>query len=383
MTKTDLSDIIQLLQFTGHYFTFEGRRRTSFETLQKLRVIFMVACNPFTLSSLFIGGLKKSMGVELFFGLMGFLTAMQHVYAFNHRKDTEDIIQAILRVRRKYQKGSDAEFKQDTRMIWKVVYIYFSAMTALMVFYITLPKILDVIYGIIWDDPIALRLPQSMDAFLEEHQHRNLKYVIVSLISSVWSIVSTYSHFGLDTFLCLIGFYYSSLVKTFCNSLKLDTSLSSEQLTIQIKTFAAHHHELYKLSLRMRSIFGCPYAMQNTFGAFCIVSLVYAILSDDSGGPLILLANIFNLMILAGMLTSTAYVGQHVTNESSAVFDALYGLPWDELSPTNRKYFVTMICAAREPFTIHFHGRAPLNLTNFMAILNTSYSYFMFMRSTL
>nr|AQM56076.1 olfactory receptor [Apolygus lucorum] len=384
MARTDLSDVIQLLQFTGHYFSFKGsRREKTYETLQKLRVVFMVICNPFTLSSLFIGGLKKSMGVELFFGLMGFLTAMQHVYAYRHRKTTEDIIRSILEIRRKYQQGSDIEFQQNTRAIWKVVYIYFSAMTSLLVFYITIPKFVDILYGILWDDPVALRLPQSMDAYLDEHQHRNLKYATVALVSSSWSFVSTYSHFGLDTLLSLVGFYYSSLVKTFCNRLKLNTHLTSKELEGHIKILAAHHHELFKLSLKMRSIFGCPYAMQNNFGAFCIVSLVYALLSDDSSGLLIKVANLFNLMILAGMLTSTSYIGQHVTNEISAIFDALYDLPWYELSPSNRKYLVTMICVARDPFTIHFHGRAPLNLANFMAILNTSYSYFMFMRSTL
>nr|APZ81485.1 olfactory receptor 63 [Adelphocoris lineolatus] len=376
----DLPDLVRLLRFCGLYYTFNGPRAKVYENLQPIRPAFVVATSIMGIIALFVGGLRSSLGIEMCYALLGLVTSLQCVHFYLRREDTESTIELFQEIREKFQKGSEEEFKNNTRGIWMVVKVYgFLLVGTCMA--MSLPFCTDLVIWAIWKTPKAFRIPMGMDSFLDKEPIRDAKYFFVMFAAGSWTIIGSIAQLGADAFLFVACFSYSSMVMTFCKSLTIHSNLTPKETTAHLKRVAAHQQQLFKLSVKMRLLFGLPFFVQNLFGAICICSLLFVISTDDSINMLKMFAYLINLLVTVSILGCTAYVGQHVKNKTSEVFEAIYEMNWYELRPSDRRYLVTMLSAAREPMSIDFYGLLPLDMENFMKILNTSYSYFMFLKS--
>ncbi|BES87970.1 Odorant receptor [Nesidiocoris tenuis] len=385
MASLDLSDLIFILRLTGFYYDFSGfKAERVLVALQIFRIFFFICSAIATVCSMIYGAvLSEVSSVEVFFAFISTVMTLKLIFMYTMRFETERVIRMIVDIREKFQSGTDDEFQQNTKVPWKLVHIYAFAYTMFNIFYVFLPTVIDLIVWAIYKTPYPIRLPMAMDSFIQQRHARDWKYFLVTITTITWTCVGTYSHMGMDILLNIICAYYASLVKTYCNHLKLDSNAPPEKIIAAIKQHAAHHQALHNLSLKMIKLFGYPYAVQNVVGSMCVCSLLYALTSRTSTSSVLFFALIFTMLLLLANLVCAAYAGQYATNQTALIFDSLYDLPWYELRPEERKYFITMICAAREPFTIHYHGRSPLDLSNFMSILNTAYSYFMFIKSAM
>ncbi|BES96963.1 Hypothetical protein NTJ_09777 [Nesidiocoris tenuis] len=337
--------------------------------------------------ALYLGGLKKAMGIELFQSLMGFLTALQMLFIVRKSKLIGDIVDSIRNMREDFPVFTDNEFQQRMAPAWKVARAYIAAMNIYMVCYLVIPRAYDLTIGALLGTPLwSHRLPATIASMVDgEGQTRDFQYVWVTLVTITWLPMSAYAHVGFDSCLILFGFYYSTLIDGFAQRLQeFDTSLTPSQRTEFVKTTAAHNRAIYMLSRKLKMLFGYPFALQNLLGAFIIVSLIFSVLPNRNHEPFVVnVTQYINILFLSSMLGATAYAGQHITNQSSKLFDSMYSFPWYELNPSDRKYFISMICSSREELKIDFYGMLALNYETLTVMGNTACSYLTFMMSML
>nr|AQM56053.1 olfactory receptor [Apolygus lucorum] len=329
--------------------------------------------------ALTIGGLRSSLGIEMTYACLTIMTTVQHFHMYRNRTRTEAIIATFQEIRNTYQKGTDIEFKNYTRFMWKVVKVYIVMIVGICSA-MSLPFFADLVVWFVWETPTAFRIPIGMDSMVDKEPVRDATYFAVVLFSNCWTILGGVTQMGVDTFLFVSCYSLSSMVKTFCKQLKVPPNSTPEETTVHIRLLAAHQQALYKLQTEIRRTFGFPFFVQNLLGSFCICSLLY-VMSENGATLLSQFIYVFNMIAVLMILASTAHVAQHVKNTTSEVFEALYEMNWYTLRPSDRKYLVTMLGVARNPLCIHFYGLLPLDMENFMSMLNTSYTYFMFLKS--
>lgn len=136
---------------------------------------------------------------------------------------TLHVLQMIRDIRKRFQKGTDAEFQARTRNAYIGVYCYLMCFTLLCII-MTIPALVDLFIWS-WQTPIAFRMPMGLGSFLDKDQVRDLKYFAVTVQAIWWTFCASHTHVGIDAFLFITCYSYSSLVQTFCHSLNLDPKL--------------------------------------------------------------------------------------------------------------------------------------------------------------
>nr|XP_014287040.2 odorant receptor 4-like [Halyomorpha halys] len=338
------------------------------------------------------GGFKKTMEQTAFYIVIGIITSAQQVYLLCYQDQVKKMVDILKGYQEQHVgKWQTEMFERDSLGVWKVIRYYNMVMGSYNVFYFSLPFVVDLVGGLINPNFPVVRFPLPSQQYVEDYEPRSWGNVLYSLIGITTGILTIEMNIGIEA-LIYISIIYT---KTELNMIKKKLSIIKEVMERKgdnyrmdvvrlMKDVTRHHQSTLEGLDMMDNILGFPIAVQNTIYSICFCIDLYVLTIFDSEvkpGPFIV--SIFSLTMMAIILFLFCYIGESLENTNNEVFEALYDVPWYQEGPQIRKHLTMMIQQANKPFVINYHGMSNLNLHNFMQVINTSYSYFMMLKSTM
>ncbi|BES97442.1 7tm Odorant receptor [Nesidiocoris tenuis] len=253
---------------------------------------------------------------------------------------------------------------------------------SIIALYMFVPLVLDTVlhYGFnSIEEPIVLPLP--FNSFFDDGPKWNLKfYVFLSL--NWWFAVEMCAVLqGPVAHYAILSGYFQTEIQIFTERikmLKLDEG-SKEEIDEQISAIVQSHSNLMVLNQNLKSVFGLPCAFSSLFISVSITLCLFTVLKSDNMAVIVAYGSGIFLNGSTGILYCA--LGQKLEDESEEMFRVLCDLPWFECKPEVRKSLNMMIRQAKTPLNIDYHGRSKMNLSTFMQILRSSYSYFTLLQS--
>ncbi|CAH0399963.1 unnamed protein product [Chilo suppressalis] len=86
------------------------------------------------------------------------------------------------------------------------------------------------------------------------------------------------------------------------------------------------------------------------------------------------------VVVMCQLIQMSAVV-ELVTSKSEEVMNAVYSVPWERMSASNRNMVALFLFNAQNPMQLKAMGMVPVGLQTMAGILKTSLSYFMLLRS--
>ncbi|KAK9509093.1 hypothetical protein O3M35_006484 [Rhynocoris fuscipes] len=83
------------------------------------------------------------------------------------------------------------------------------------------------------------------------------------------------------------------------------------------------------------------------------------------------------------LLFGTCFIGEFLQEQSTLLYEEICRIPWHDLSPSIRRDILMMIIQSGKFMKIDFKGKLTLNLQTFMQVMNSAYSYFMVLNSSI
>ncbi|BES99453.1 7tm Odorant receptor [Nesidiocoris tenuis] len=272
---------------------------------------------------------------------------------------------------------------QHTGLLWRIINFYLRYNWCFVSFYLVVPLTLDTVlhYGFdSLENPLVLPMPFG-SLYYGGNPKWNVRYYAVSLLNW-WSIMElNCSVIGpIMSFVILSG-YFLTEIRIFREKIKMLELDREEQDKIdkQVIAIVQSHNNLIVLNRDLKAVFGLPCAFSALFiSLFLTLCLFTAVMSDDTV-VVVAYLGAFALNFLTGILYCT--FGQNLENESEEMFRILCDIPWFKCEPAVRKSLNMIIRQAKNPLIVDYHGRSKMNLSTFMQILRSSYSYFTLLQS--
>nr|APZ81482.1 olfactory receptor 60 [Adelphocoris lineolatus] len=264
--------------------------------------------------------------------------------------------------------------------MWKFVNFFALYNNVTLFLYLFGPLVADTIlhYGFDYlQKPFALPMPLS-PIFKYEDSWNTVHYVVT--IINFWAtaeVVFVFQWFFAN-FSLLTTFFLTELI-IFKHQVKSLNFERDDSLDQQVEDIVNKHNQIIEMSKDLKGYLGLSAAFVCFITSLALTFTAYTMYSSSDLPLRVTYGSGFLLYFLGALLFST--LGQKLENECDEVFKALYGLRWYRFTPNARKSLNMIMRQARYPITIDYHSRYKMNLSNFMQILRSSYSYFTLLQS--
>ncbi|KAE8573196.1 odorant receptor 10-like [Halyomorpha halys] len=341
----------------------------------------------FGFASLPYSGLRKSLEGPAFLNMIGVIT-ISHQFFFYCNQDQIKVWLNTLQAfqKRHVRKWEKVIFKNESKMIWNLMYYYSNILIAYLVFYQILPFVIDTLVGIIFPKFPSVRVPIFAQGLIDLTKPRTLINISLSILSIMWCCLEILCHIGGQAFkLVSIAYLRVELkiikekILIIKNMLNKKSKIVAEKL---LKDVILHHQAILEGLDTMKSTLGFPVALENTTISVCLCLNLYGIIVLEGKENIAAKLEGFSGMLVLLVLFWSCSLGESLEDENSNIFQSLYDLPWYSEDIQMRKTLIMMLRQTNKPFVINYHQRTDLNLCTFMQIINASYSYFTVLRST-
>ncbi|XP_014256220.2 uncharacterized protein LOC106670419 isoform X2 [Cimex lectularius] len=349
-----------------------------------------------TIISCYVAGLKKSLGIVMFFSVIGTITNVQSIYTFFYYETGLSVLHDLQELMKKQELNRPASMLHEvTNFTWKWIQIYSFNMISFMIFYSSLPIVVDFFFFILEIEMTPYLPGKPFEGFISITEMHSLEYFSLCLTSIIWTSSSIFSSMGHQILILIFSMYHMLCITVLLERMKklgrtINDRSVHERDTAEEKMaekelieIIQEHNQLLRIGKNINLYFGFPFAMQNTMASGCVCLLMYASVMEINTDISAMLVNAFCLVLMFLIAGIPCILGQRVETLSYQLCDGLYDLPWYKQSPHLRKYLNMALRQANKGMKIHYHGRSPLNHNTLINILNTSYSYFMVLQSSL
>nr|WVD93694.1 odorant receptor 87 [Graphosoma rubrolineatum] len=272
-------------------------------------------------------------------------------------------------------------------MIWNLMYNYCIILITYMATYQILPFMIDTLVGIHYPYFPSLRVHLFAQGLIDFSKPRTLINITLSIPSITWCCLEILSHIGAHALL-LVSMAYLRVelkiiqqkIQIIKNIVKKKRKNIAEKLLIDV---ILHHQAILHGLDTMKSILGFPVALENTTISICFCLNLYGIIVLEGKESIAAkFEGISGMVSLLLILYWSCSLGGSLEDENSNIFQCLYDIPWYYEDTKIRKLLIMMLRQTNKPFVINYHQKADLNQHTFMQIINSSYSYFMVLKST-
>uniref|UniRef100_T1HB84 Odorant receptor n=1 Tax=Rhodnius prolixus TaxID=13249 RepID=T1HB84_RHOPR len=263
---------------------------------------------------------------------------------------------------------------------WIIVRVYKGVMLFFYIFYFLLPTSADIIiYFLDYDTDTTYSLPSPLTGYLDKHPARSLKNCIVLSLAFLWVTINFLSNVGVMCSFFIIILYSHTILKIFnMYGDRLDFS-STKTMRSSIIELIHMHQNILKLSQGLKDFYGFIFSFQNLLTSVCLCLCLFT--ASTNKDKAIVLSYGFGVIYYISLSFMCNLLGQFIQSESENVIVSISNIPWIHMKAALRRDVNLILLQGKREIVISYKGRSPLNLRTFMSILNTSYSYFMLLRS--
>nr|QQP19774.1 olfactory receptor 79 [Tropidothorax elegans] len=337
--------------------------------------------------SMYLAGWKKSLQEAALYFVIGLIANSQQIFFVMNQKHVGSLLDSLEAFEKRRSRDDKAFFNSECRKSWKIVDLYWKSIVVYVTVISISPVLIDLTFGNIFPRMPPFRVNIPMQGFLDMCEPRGLADLVVNLICLVWLIFTVLGHFGMEAILILVSCYVRTEMKLVYRELENLKTLYMEQHNdrgIFFRQVICHHQNIVTVLKKMNNALGLPIVIQNSTLSACFCVCLYQVTCADSKDGLITaLQAVYGLVILLLLTYFLCAEGESLETVNNEILHKLYDLPWHEECPAFRKDLNMVIRQVKRPFTITYQGLPVLRVTSFMKIINTSYSYFMMLTSTM
>ncbi|XP_014256219.1 uncharacterized protein LOC106670419 isoform X1 [Cimex lectularius] len=392
--KPELSSIVSLMKLAS--IRNDKSDKPIIRFLIMFRHIFEVVLTIGTAISCYVAGWKNNIGLVMFYSIIGTIACVQSIY-FLYNYETGKLIFHDLKMLMKIQELDRTQdmLHNETDFTWKWIQMYSFNLIAFMILYSSSPILVEFILFILKIEVAPFLPPLPLNGFIVGTERHTILYFCVCFASIYWSVSGMLAAIGNQSVPAIYLSYHSLGITVLLEKMKklkrkIDLRSMHFRDTVDEKVavrelihLIQEHKLLLRLTHNINLYCGFPLAVQNIMISGCVCLLAYAFLTEINTDISAMLVNAFCLVLMFLIAGIPCILGQRVETLSYQLCDGLYDLPWYKQSPHLRKYLNMALRQANKGMKIHYHGRSPLNHNTLINILNTSYSYFMVLQSSL
>ncbi|CAH0399965.1 unnamed protein product [Chilo suppressalis] len=155
---------------------------------------------------------------------------------------------------------------------------------------------------------------------------------------------------------------------------------SEEDIMIKniLKENIEHHIMINQFLDKYSLTFGSSYCALYLFHQVSLCILLFACSELDASS--LSKYGCITFIVLQQLIQMSVVV-ELVTSEAQKVMNAVYSVPWERMSASNRKMVAVFLLNAQNPMQFKAMGMVPVGVQTMAAILKTSFSYFMLLRT--
>ncbi|KAE8573994.1 odorant receptor 4-like [Halyomorpha halys] len=366
----------------------------SIDSDKRFKQIFFTICNAIMttacVGSMYFLGLEKSLeGAAIFSALSTTISVKQLIYFFRLAQ-VKKLLYTLKKLQNHHRETWEIEmFEAGSVDTWNAVHTFCLTLLCYLMLFLVLSAVLDFTIGIIFPRAPSLLVQLPGQGFIDFFEPRTLEWLLVTTLFLMWAFEAMVIHIGTESLTFVPIMYVKIELKILRHKLLLfkeeleklgkNTRHADKLLTDII----LHHQRTIEVLNVMKKTLGLPLAVQNTAFSITLCFNFYCIITFNEGGSLAVKFNGVLVVICIGLLLfGLCFFGESLEKENHEVLNCIYDLAWYLQDKNFRRSVLTMLRQAQRPYVINYRRIANLNLTAFMQIINTSYSYLMMLKST-
>ncbi|XP_047989597.1 uncharacterized protein LOC125228922 isoform X2 [Leguminivora glycinivorella] len=160
---------------------------------------------------------------------------------------------------------------------------------------------------------------------------------------------------------------------------KLNTILiDNREINRALKDIIDHHTVIKKFMTEVSETFDVTLCSYLAFHQVmcCLMLLECSSMEPKALGKYGILGS-----VIFQQLIQTSVVFELIHSKSETLGDHLYSIPWEDMDTDNKKLFVMFLNYVQKPFGMKACGMVPIGVLTMSAILRTSVSYFIMLRT--
>nr|WVD93670.1 odorant receptor 57 [Graphosoma rubrolineatum] len=361
----------------------EKRFKQTFFTITN--VIMTTGC----VISIYMLGVQKSLDGAAYNAAMSILILGKQLIYFSNPAQVNKLLDSLKMLQNHHNKPWEKEmFDIGSLESKKAVNTYWTMVLSYQMFVLTLSAVSDFIIGNIFPQAPSLLVELPGRGIIDLFKPRTLGWLVVTTLFIVWGYTVVMIHIGTESLTFVPISYVKIEMKMLQHKLAVvkenlekvgNNHRNSDMLLVDI---IMHHQRTLKVLNVMKKTLGLPLFIQNT--SFSVITCLdfYCIFAYNEISSLAVKLNGVGVVICIGLLLFTlCYHGESLEKENQKIRNCIYDLPWFNQGTKFRRSVQIMLSQAQKPYVINYHLIANLNLAAYMEIMNTTYSYFMVLKS--
>ncbi|XP_068632601.1 uncharacterized protein [Battus philenor] len=207
-------------------------------------------------------------------------------------------------------------------------------------------------------------------------------WAVVHAINAYLGLIACFGIFTYNTLNYIFIFHligHVQILKHKCRT-EFFKNLDDRDMSKKLKEVIKHHTFII-------GVFRCT---QKAFGVNVTANYCHNLLSDSLLMYEILLGNkkysalyVILLLVFLGGLILTSLVMEEIRRESDDLADAIYALPWENMSISNQKTVMMILARVQPPLEFISAGGLRAGVRPAISIMQSTFSYYVMLKSTI